>query len=141
MAGDLFDEIVGDGESSLLITPRQLGDISPGLHGAGFIEGQNVALEIRSTDDCDQLPVRAEEMVRRRVAVLAVQGTLRDDHYVRRSCFATPIQSLAVMAPRLASSRSLNSVADNFLCPASWTAYGAINVARVVIGYDWLLPL
>jgi putative tryptophan/tyrosine transport system substrate-binding protein len=46
-----------------------------GLKDAGFIEGENVAIEYRSADDqIDRLPALATELVQRRVAVIATGG-------------------------------------------------------------------
>jgi putative tryptophan/tyrosine transport system substrate-binding protein len=46
-----------------------------GLRGAGFIEGQNVAIEARwANDRYDQLPAMAAELVRARVALIAAIG-------------------------------------------------------------------
>jgi putative ABC transport system substrate-binding protein len=46
-----------------------------GLRDAGFIEGENVAIEYRSADDqIDRLPALATELVQRRVAVIATGG-------------------------------------------------------------------
>src|SRR5262249_24443643 len=46
-----------------------------GLKDAGFIEGENVAVEYRWADDqLDRLPTLAAELAQRRVAVLATAG-------------------------------------------------------------------
>jgi ABC-type uncharacterized transport system substrate-binding protein len=47
-----------------------------GLYETGYLEGRNVAIELRSTEQYGELPALATELVRLRVAVIAALGGL-----------------------------------------------------------------
>jgi putative ABC transport system substrate-binding protein len=47
-----------------------------GLYETGYLEGRNVAIELRSTEQYGELPALATELVRRQVAVIAALGGL-----------------------------------------------------------------
>jgi putative ABC transport system substrate-binding protein len=52
-----------------------VGAFRQGLRDAGFVEGQNVAIDFRwAEDQSDRLPVIAAELVQRRVAVIVTTG-------------------------------------------------------------------
>jgi putative ABC transport system substrate-binding protein len=46
-----------------------------GLADTGYIEGRNVAIELRSADRNDRLPTLAGELVRRQVSLIKAEGT------------------------------------------------------------------
>jgi putative ABC transport system substrate-binding protein len=61
---------------SLLALRRHIAAFREGVRETGHVEGQNVAIELRSADgQLDRFPAIVSELVRRQVAVLAVTST------------------------------------------------------------------
>jgi putative tryptophan/tyrosine transport system substrate-binding protein len=56
--------------------PDTLTALREGLGKMGYVEGQNVKIEIRGTEQYDQLPALAAELVRQRVDVVFAWGSL-----------------------------------------------------------------
>jgi putative ABC transport system substrate-binding protein len=70
-----------------------------GLRDHGYVEGQNLAIEYRSSEGKDELlPALASELVRARVNVIAAYGT-KSSHAARQATRDIPIVMLTVLDP------------------------------------------
>ena len=67
-----------------------------GLKEAGFVEGQNLAIEARWADDrYDQLPALAAELVRARVALIVAIGNSLPARAAKSATTTMPIVFVA----------------------------------------------
>jgi len=75
--GQQTDSVVTIGflSSGGALTPSTLGAIRQGLSEMGYIEGRNLAIDIRATEQYEQLPLLAADLVRRRVAAIYALGS------------------------------------------------------------------
>src|SRR5258707_7511577 len=63
--------VVGFLRTTLTDVPHYVTAFRQGLKEAGFVEGQNVAIEFRSAEgQSDQLPALAADLIRRQVALI-----------------------------------------------------------------------
>ena len=70
-----------------------------GLRDHGYVEGQNLAIEYRSSEGNDELlPVLASELVRARVNLIATYGT-KSTHAAKQATRDIPIVMLTVLDP------------------------------------------
>jgi putative tryptophan/tyrosine transport system substrate-binding protein len=56
--------------------PDSLGALREGLGKMGYVEGRSIKIEIRGTEQYDQLPILAAELVRQKVDVIFAWGSL-----------------------------------------------------------------
>jgi putative ABC transport system substrate-binding protein len=72
--------------------PDQVRAVHQGLKEAGFVEGENVAIQYRWAEgQVDRLPALADELVRRRVAVILTFGGVRVISAVKAATATIPI--------------------------------------------------
>jgi putative ABC transport system substrate-binding protein len=62
--------VIGFLASAAPFDPDNLNDFRKALTDAGYVEGGNVAIEVRAPERYDQLPAMAADLVRQRVAVI-----------------------------------------------------------------------
>jgi putative ABC transport system substrate-binding protein len=83
--------VIGFLNSGGMPTANTLAALRKGLGEMGFVEGRNVAIEVRGTDQYDQFPELAAELVRRQVAVIFVRGTANSALAAKAATSSIPI--------------------------------------------------
>jgi putative tryptophan/tyrosine transport system substrate-binding protein len=71
--------------------PDTLAAVREGLGKMGYVEGRNITIEIRGTDQYDQLPVFAAELVRQKVDVIFAWGTANSALAAKAATVTIPI--------------------------------------------------
>jgi putative ABC transport system substrate-binding protein len=62
-----------------------------GLAETGYVDGRNVAIELRATTQIDQLPALADELVQRKVAVILTRGSANTARVAKAATATIPI--------------------------------------------------
>jgi putative ABC transport system substrate-binding protein len=62
-----------------------------GLAEMGYVEGRNVAIELRATTQIDQLPALADELVKQKVAVIVAGGSANTARAAKAATATVPI--------------------------------------------------
>jgi len=83
--------VIGFLNSGVSPNPETLAALRKGLGEMGYVEGRNVAIEIRSTEQYDQLPSLADELVRRQVAVIFAWGTANSALAAKAASMTVPV--------------------------------------------------
>src|SRR5262249_18363287 len=65
--------------------------VRKGLAEMGYVEGRNVAFELSSTPQIDQLPALAAELVQRKVAVIVAWGSANTARVAKAATATLPI--------------------------------------------------
>lgn len=68
--------VIGYLSSAAQPNPNTLAALREGLGKMGYVEGRNIKIEIRGSEQFDQLPVLAAELVRQKVDVIFAWGSL-----------------------------------------------------------------
>ena len=83
--------VVGFLNSGGMPNANTLAALGRGLGEMGFVEGRNMAIEVLGTEQYDQFPVLAAELVRRQVAVIYVRGTANSALAAKAATSSIPI--------------------------------------------------